>query len=333
LTEFHPLVRNPHLSTILGNFWPRRLDAARFPEERRVFQTEADVRVLVFTQRPHTEPRAQLLLVHGLEGSSGAGYKRSMAQHALENGFLVHRFNMRSCGGTEDLAPSNYHAGQTSDLLYVVRQLAAECEAPIFLGGFSLGGNVVLKLAGELGEAAHGLIGGVAAISTPIDLARCVKQLERPSNFIYEWRFVSRLKQRIRKRARQYPELYDASRLGEVRTVYQFDDWYTARYFGFGTAANYYATQSSMNFLDAVRVPALLIQAKDDPLIPFQVYRDHPAFASNPNLELLAVEHGGHLGFLARGRRRFWLDPVVLGWISGVADRLRARVARRQPSV
>lgn len=320
LTPFQPLVRNPHLLTILGNFWPRELDERRFPVERRVYRTEPAVQVATHTQRPEGAAHGRVVLVHGLEGSHQAGYKRSMAQHALEAGFEVHRFNMRSCGGTESLAKSNYHAGQTSDLLYVLRQLAAESPAPLFAGGFSLGGNVVLKLAGELGEAGPALLAGVFAVSTPIDLARCVQLLDRPANFVYAWRFLSRLKQRIRTRALQHPDLYDAAGVDRVRSVYEFDDRYTARYFGFGTADRYYATQSAKNFLDAIRVPALLVQAKDDPMIPFEVY-GHPAFRTNPNLRLVAPDHGGHLGFLARGKHRFWLDPLVLGW-------MRATLAR-----
>jgi hypothetical protein len=261
--------------------------------------------------------------VHGLEGSSEAGYKKSLTQHALESGFAVHRFNMRGCGGSESLAKSNYHAGQTSDLLHVVQHVVRENPAPVFLGGFSLGGNVVLKLAGELGESAKGFLAGVFAVSTPIDLARCVERMKRRSNILYARRFLNRLKQRIRQRALQHPDVYDASKLASVRTVYEFDDCYTARYFGFGTADNYYGTQSAKNFLEAIRVPTLLVQAKDDPMIPFEVY-DHPAFQTNPHLSLLAVDHGGHLGFIARGPNRFWLDPVVLGWISSIADRRRA---------
>src|SRR5580698_10630574 len=121
------------------------------------YDTEAGVQVLVHSQTPPGEPVAQLILVHGLEGSSAAGYARSMAQAALEAGCATHRFNMRSCGGTEHLSGRTlYHSGQTSDLLAVVRQLPRS--GPIFLVGFSLGGNVVLKLAGELGTAASDLI-------------------------------------------------------------------------------------------------------------------------------------------------------------------------------
>ncbi len=315
---FRPLAANAHLLTILGNYWPRTLDEARFPAERRLFQTEPDVQVLVYTQRPEADPRGQLILVHGLEGSHAAGYKRSMAQHALESGFIVHRFNMRSCGGSEDLATSNYHAGQTSDLLFVVRELVKESRALLFLCGFSLGGNVVLKLAGELGERGAELAAGVISVSTPIDLGACVKRLKLRSNWLYEQRFLKRLKARMRTRKQQHPELYDIAGLEAVRTVYQFDNEYTARYFGFGSADNYYDTQSAKNFLSAIRIPALLIQAKDDPMIPFEVY-DHPAFKTNPNLTVLATEHGGHLGFIARGPERFWLDRTVVDWMAAHA--------------
>lgn len=314
MTPFRPLVRNPHLLTILGNFWPRKLDTVHFPEQRRCFPTEPGVQVLVVSQQPEGSPRGQVVMVHGLEGSSDAGYKRSMAQYALKCGFTVHRFNMRSCGGTESLAPSNYHAGQTGDLRVVLEQLRRD--GPIVLTGFSLGGNVALKLAGELGET--DLIAAVCAISTPIDLAACVRRLAARSNMLYSQRFLNRLKERIRVRARQAPKEYSDRDLHRVRSVYDFDDIYTARFFGFGTADNYYATQASMNFLERIRVPALLVQAKDDPLIPFEVY-DHPAFVTNPNLQLLAVAHGGHLGFIARGRERFWLDRVVVDW---AAERL-----------
>jgi uncharacterized protein len=320
LRSFRPLTRNSHLLTILGNYWPRTLELGRFPVERRLFETEPDVRVLVLSQLPESAPRGQIVMVHGLEGSSEAGYARSMAQHALEAGFATHRFNMRSCGGTESLARTNYHAGQTADLLAVLREFRAEIAVPLFLVGFSLGGNVALKLAGELGDAAVDLIAGLCAVSTPIDLAACVERLEHPSNFVYQWRFLNRLKERVRRRARQWPDLYSADGLEEVKTVYEFDDRFTARFFGFGSAANYYTTQASRNFLDAIRVPTLLIQAKDDPLIPFAIF-DHPAFRGNPNLELIAPEHGGHLGFLARGKPRFWLDGVVIEWIEDLGRR------------
>jgi predicted alpha/beta-fold hydrolase len=158
---------------------------------------------------------------------------------------------------------------------------------------------------------------GVCAVSTPIDLAACVAALGQPRNFIYQGRFLDRLKDRIRRKNRLSPDVYTLEHLPKIKTIEDFDDHYTARLFGFGTAANYFRTQSANQFLERIRVPTLLVQSKDDPLIPFSPVFDHPAFASNPCLALLAVEHGGHLGFLSRGKDRFWLDGTVLDWAEG----------------
>ena len=314
MPPFKPFFKNPHFSTIAGNFWSRPDVDRRWPVEPVIYQTEPQVSVLVHAQRPVGPARGEIILVHGLEGSSAAGYARSMSYAALEAGYATHRFNMRSCGGTEHLALSNYHSGQTSDLLCVLRERRKKTGLPIYLVGFSLGGNVVLKLTGELGEQASGLITAVCAVSTPIDLKACAMALGQPKNILYEKRFLQRLRERIRLRHRQAPEIYSLEPLKKVRTIYDFDDLYTGPLFGFGNADNYYTTQSSNRFIGNIRVPALLVQAKDDPLIPFSVY-DHPAFRENPNLTLVAVEHGGHLGFIARHRPRFWLDGLVLDWL------------------
>ena len=321
---FVPLFKNPHLLTILGNYWPRNLDVNRYPVQERLYQTEPGVQVLVHSQHPGGDPVAQLVIMHGLEGSSAAGYACSLAADALAAGYAVHRFNMRSCGGTEAICgKSLYHSGQTSDLLYVLRELRAASTVPIFLAGFSLGGNVVLKLAGELGAAAEALIGGVCAVSTPIDLAACVRRLRLRSNFLYANRFLKRLKQRIRLKDRLTPGLFDITRLPTVHTIYDFDDVFTAPSFGFRGADHYYETQSARNFLNAIRVPTLLVQAQDDPLIPFEIY-SHPAFSTNPYLSLIAPEHGGHLGFISRTKPRLWLDGVLLKWLEAARNKLQS---------
>jgi predicted alpha/beta-fold hydrolase len=255
-----------------------------------------------------------------------------LAQAALEAGFAVHRFNMRSCGGTEAVCGNRlYHSGQTGDLLAVVQQLKREGSAQICLIGFSLGGNVVLKLGGELAEPAGELIAGIAAVSTPIDLAACVRSLGKPQNVLYARRFVRRLKERIRRKAELTPGSFDLTQLDRVRTVYEFDDLFTARSFGFGTADNYYATQSSNQFIERIRVPCLIVHAKDDPLIPFEVY-DHAALKKNSWVRLLAIEHGGHLGFLSKNKPRFWLDGVLIEWIQAtIRDNRTGSCARSSP--
>src|SRR5581483_3897543 len=171
MIPFDPLFRNPHLQTIAGHLWRRRGEEARFPLNRRLYRTEPQVEVLVQSQHPGKRPIAEIVMVHGLEGSGEAGYIRSLSGAALHAGYAAHRFHMRTCGGTEHLAPTLYHAGLTGDLLFVLREFAREGRRPVFLVGFSLGGNVVLKLAGELAETASSMLAGVCAVSAPLDLA------------------------------------------------------------------------------------------------------------------------------------------------------------------
>jgi hypothetical protein len=205
----------------------------------------------------------------------------------------------------------------------VLREIQSSNGLPIFVTGFSLGANVTLKLAGELGEQGRDLLAGVCAVSTPIDLAACARALGEKRNYIYERRFLSRLKARVLLRHQQAPEMYKLDGLKRVRSIWDFDDIYTGPLFGFGSAVNYYGTQSSNQYLEKIRVPALLVQAKDDPLIPFSVF-DHPAFRENPHLELVAAEHGGHVGFISRERPRFWVDGVVVEWVEQVRNKRTA---------
>jgi len=280
--------------------------------ESRLVRTDPDAQVLVQTQSPE-RPRAEVVFVHGLEGGGDAGYIVSMSHACLSAGLVTHRFHMRTCGGTEHLAKTLYHAGLTGDLLAFLTQRKGtrrkEPRLPVFLVGFSLGGNVVLKLAGELGDAAGELIAGVCAVSTPIDLSACARRIGERDNHLYERRFVKRMRNRLIATGR-----YSEEQFRNARSIYAIDDLFTAPSFGFGSADHYYETQSAGRYLDRIRIPALLIQAKDDTFIPFDIF-DHPAFRSNPNLTLLATEYGGHLGFLQRHGRRFWLDEVVTEWI------------------
>jgi predicted alpha/beta-fold hydrolase len=312
---FQPLFNNPHLSTIAGNFWRRRIDETRFPAKRVLYRTEERNTIVVYEHRPPTAPRGQIVLLHGLEGSAEAGYFASFAQEALVRGFGVHRANLRTCGGTEELCETMYHSGLTSDTKHVLQQIHTRKSGPVFLVGFSLGGNVALKLAGELGFSE--ILSGVCAVSTPIDLAMSVRALDRLSNRIYARRFLKRLRERISRKSLLAPHLYTTEGLDSVDSIWAFDDRFTAPLFGFGSAENYYETQSAIRFLDQIRLPTLVIAAKDDPLVPFVMY-DHSAFSSNPALTLLAVQKGGHLGFLSRSKPRFWVDGVAIGWMENI---------------
>ncbi|MEQ1884670.1 MAG: alpha/beta fold hydrolase [Bryobacteraceae bacterium] len=310
---FEPLFRSGHISTLAANFWTRPESVDRWPVEDVYYEPEPGIKILVRVQSPE-KPVGELILVHGLEGSSESGYARSMAAAALAAGFRTHRYNMRGCGASPWSPRGNYHSGLTSDLLMVARERRKVSGLPIFAVGYSLGGNMVLKLAGELGEHAHEVFESVCAVSTPIDLGASVDDTERPSNIIYRKRFVNRLKLRVKRRNSIAPDLFPLEPLPKVKTIRDFDEHYTSRIFGFGSAENYYRTQSSNQFLQHIRIPTLVVQAKNDPMIPFKIY-DHPAFRENPHLHLIAVEHGGHLGFLARGKARFWLDHVIVDWL------------------
>jgi uncharacterized protein len=318
---FFPLLPNPDMATIAANFWPRRLDEVRYPVEAKLFSSEADVRVLVHVQRPRVEtPRGEVVLVHGLEGSSGSGYMRSLAQALLEEGWVVHRTNIRTCGGTEFLCNTLYHAGLTTDLFAYLMDLDRQRRTPIHLVGFSLGGNQALKLAGEMGESARRVLAGVCAVSAPIDLRACCLSLEERRNRVYQYWYTSHMLRRLRLRKKVLGDAIPWDGVTPLETLYEIDDKVTGPAFGFDGAEHYYQTQSAQGFLDRIAVPCLLIQAKDDPMIPFKVF-DHPGVHNNSNIELLAAERGGHIGFIARNRPRFWLDGVIPNWFDRIGNK------------
>ena len=280
--------------------------------EARVVQTEPGVQVLVDVQRPREPSRGDVVLVHGLEGSSESKYMRSLAQALLVAGYAVHRSNIRTCGGTEFLCDTLYHAGLTVDLEAYIRSLGA----PSWLVGFSLGANQALKLAGELGQSGAGLLRGVCGVSAPMDLAACSRETELPRNRVFQWHYLGAMKRRLGRRQARLGERWISARgLAAIRTLYEIDDLVTAPAGGFRDAGHYYTTQSAKSYMARVAVPTLLVQAKDDPIIPFSVFSDRGT-ADNPNVRLEATEHGGHIGFLSRTSPRVWVDEVIVDWIT-----------------
>jgi predicted alpha/beta-fold hydrolase len=241
---------------------------------------------------------------------------RTLAQRSLKAGFDVMRLNVRNCGGTEHLAPTLYHSGLTADLRSVVEQLAP---APLFLIGFSMGGNMVLKLASEWSEQPPAHVRAVCGISVPIRLEACARRLAARSNRVYEARFLRELTATLRRKRQRMPELFENFPRNGFRSIYEFDDLVTAPAFGFRGAAHYYECASCGPLLDKVRVPALLIQAEDDPFIPFETYQDS-VFERNSFLRLMATSCGGHVAFLARTGPRFWAVERAVGFF----DALRA---------
>ncbi len=279
------------------------------------------------SQSPMEAASGHLILVHGLEGNTEGSYMRSLAQRALTAGFHVHRMNMRNCGGTEAHCPALYHAGLVVDILSWMHHLRSQDRLPLFLVGFSLGGNQVSKLAGELGEAARTLLAGVCAVSTPIDLAVCSRTIQSPANWLYQKQFVLRMKATLRRKHALFPQLFSLDGVDKLRTIWDLDDRFVAPLGGFRDAAHYYATQSAQNFLGTVRVPMLLVHAEDDPFIPIEIYRQ-PAVERNPWIQFVPVAHGGHMGFLARRTPKFWLNELVIQWMAHLLGDASATTAQ-----
>jgi hypothetical protein len=235
------------------------------------------------------------------------------AESATRAGFNVVRLNQRNCGGTAHLTPKLYNSSLSGDVRAVVEELIERDGLPeIFTGGFSMGGNLVLKMAGEFGHNPPRELRAVVGISPAIDLAAAVDAMEKPRNRLYQMYFVNKLKRRFRAKVRLYPELYRAGGLADISTIREFDDAVTAPYCGFANAADYYRRASARGLLQSVSLPAMLLVAQDDPMIPFASFAD-PAIVTNHQITLDAPGRGGHCAFIsANPPDRFWADARIV---------------------
>lgn len=314
---------NGHWMTVYC--WGRRRQFPSLPAaETRLFDVTEDTRVLAHCHWHRERARHPLLIaLHGLEGSSSAHYMQGLADKAFASGFNVVRLNQRTCGGTERLAPGLYHSGLTHDADFVLREVVErDGIAQVVVAGYSLGGNLALKLAGDYGAAAPPQLRGICAVSPVIELEACVQALERRRNFVYQWNFVRGLKARMRRKAVCFPGRFPLDRLPAIRTVREFDAVYTAPHFGFASAEDYYQRASAMRVADRVAVPALVITAEDDPFVPAAPFRE-PALSGNPNVHVLITRHGGHCGFLERasnGSDGYWAERTVVDFAVRVTE-------------
>ncbi|MBI4468266.1 MAG: alpha/beta fold hydrolase [Acidobacteria bacterium] len=257
-----------------------------------------------------------VILVHGLEGSSRRSrYMIWTASKFFAAGYNTVRLNLRNCDDTEMLTPTLYHAGQSEDIGEVVTTLIRRGLSRIALVGFSMGGNLVLKLAGEWGTAAPPEVMGVATISPLADLTVSWGLLNRPENWLYRWQFVRSLKRRMRRKAGFFPGQFDLSDLHRVRSVHDFDCFYQARYNGFADVYDYYRRASAAPLLGRIGLPTQIIHAADDPILPVEPFQRSEA-VSNPWIARLLPTHGGHVGFFSRfgetGLDHFWAENRVL---------------------
>jgi uncharacterized protein len=305
--------------TIAAAFWPRKFP--RLPQATaRLFEVEAGTQICGACHwQAQPSVHGTLVLLHGLEGSSDSAYMRGTAEKAFAVGFNVVRLNQRNCGGTEQLTPTLYHSGRSGDFRAVLEELIErDGLREIFFAGWSMGGNLVLKMAGELGERAPKELRGVAALAPALDLAACVSALGEARNFIYHRHFVKELKKRIRRKARLFGGIYSTEALARVHSVRAFDELITARYCGFAGADDYYARSSAMHALEQIRVPTLILAAQDDPVVPFEIF-SHAVIAGNSCIQLVAPEFGGHCGFISEedGEERFWSEARVVEFCQG----------------
>ncbi len=258
------------------------------------------------------------MLIHGFEGCSDSHYMMGIADKAWRIGLNVIRLNQRNCGGTEHLTPTLYHSGLSGDFAAIVAELVSKDGLnDIWLAGYSMGGNLGLKMAGELG-ATQPALRGIVAVCPNIDPAACVEALERPGNWFYQHYFLTRTKARLLRKALHFPDKFDLSSLDRIRTLREFDDRYTAPDGKFQNATDYYERVGARHVLETIEVPTLLIVAQDDPFIPFRIF-DVPVVLAHRWITLMATKHGGHCGFFQRPNRMedvYWAENRLLDFIA-----------------
>lgn len=308
-------LRNPHAQTLAGNFLPRT-SALPAPEER-FFQVEEDVEVRCVCHWQPDDRRHQALtviIVHGLEGSSDSKYVIGTGSKAWQKGMNVVRMNMRNCGGTEHRTPTLYHSGLSGDVGAVAKTLIeSDGLRKIALVGYSMGGNLVLKLAGDWGKNAPQELVSVAGVSPAMDLAPSADALHDPANRIYEWKFLRGLRRRYRRKVELFPGRYDPAHLAGLRTIRDFDNEITARYSGFTGADDYYHRASAARVVEDIAVPALVIHSMDDPFIRM-LPETRAKLLANRHVRFLETQHGGHCAFLAQanGYDGRWAEKQVV---------------------
>ena len=258
-----------------------------------------------------------LVVVHGLEGSSESAYMLGMAKKGLAAGMNVVRMNQRNCGGTEGVAPTLYHSGLSRDVAAVAQNLVQQDRiSKLALVGFSMGGNLVLKLAGEWGREGPSQFRAVAAVCPAMDLAASSDALHNRSNRLYEYYFIWKLRRRLRSKARLFPKVFEISRLRGISTLREFDDKITAHYCGFTGAVDYYARAAAANVVDRIAVPAFILHAANDPFIRI-LPETRKKILANSNITFLETEDGGHCSFLAQpdGDDGRWAESQIVEFL------------------
>ncbi|MDR3739122.1 MAG: alpha/beta fold hydrolase [Terracidiphilus sp.] len=314
------VLANAHAQTLAGNYLPRpRLE---LPVEREVVEVDPTDGSRVrcdSSWQPETVrgERLTVVLVHGLEGSSESGYVRGIAGRAWAKGWNVVRMNMRNCGGTESLTPTLYNSAQSGDVGAVIDHCRLRGAQQVALVGYSMGGNLVLKLAGEWG--ARDPLLATAGVCPAIDLAAGSDALHEPVNRAYEWHFLRGLMARLHRKAALLPSIYDAN-VGPVRSLREFDDKVVARYCGYRDANDYYYRAAGARVVEGIARPTLIVRSLDDPFIRLTA-ETRDKLKANSNITLVETQHGGHCAFLSeeRGESIHWAEALVIRWLAWVS--------------
>lgn len=320
--EPHSLLKNGHAMTIAAAYWPRRFALPK--GEARLFRVTEDSQLLAVChwQDEKRKDVPVMVIVHGLEGSCDSNYVLGIAEKAYQRGFHVARLNQRNCGGTEKLTPTLYNSAMSEDYRAVLEELAkSDGFTQIFFAGYSMGGNLVTKMAGEYGNAAPRALRGVCTICPAIDLAASADALEKRENYFYQRWFVKGLMARYARKAALFPQIYSHDNLGKIRTVREFDDSITAPCFGYRDAQEYYEAAGARKVVGRVRVPMLMITAQNDPFVPYESFLA-ALVSENPAIRFVAPERGGHCGFISRhgGEERFWAETRVVEFCEGLRE-------------
>jgi hypothetical protein len=324
LTPFEPQrwLRNGHLQTIVGNYLPRPPFRINGVAETVEVDPADGSRVLCHCHWQPTPVLAQqltLVLVHGLEGSSNSRYIQGITARAFDAGFNVIRMNMRNCGGTDSLTPTLYHSGLSGDVGCVISHYARQFSLErVALVGYSMGGNLVLKLAGEWGDQPP--LCAVAAVCPAVDLAPGADALHEPLNRAYELNFLRGLRARYARKRELFPASYlPAAEIGPLRSIRQFDHKIVSRYCGFRDADDYYYRAASARVVDRIALPTFILHALDDPFIRL-LPETRAKLLANPNITFVETRHGGHCAYLSRdpGNDTHWAEATVIRFLLAV---------------
>jgi predicted alpha/beta-fold hydrolase len=304
------------MQTLAGYFFLRRF---ALPQgEDRLVTVEPGIQTLCQCHWQQDRTRAlTVVILHGLEGSSDSGYVQGITQKSFAAGMNVVRMNQRNCGGTDKLAATLYHSGRSNDVATVARNLMETDKINrLALVGFSMGGNLVLKAAGEWGREAPPALRCVATVCPAIDLAASADALHQPANRLYEIYFLWKLRRRLLAKARFFPGEYDVTRLSGIRSLREFDDKITAYYCGFSGADDYYGRAAAANVVDQIAVPTLIVHAANDPFIRITA-ETRRKIVSNPNIRFLETADGGHCSFLGQpdGNDGYWAENQVVDFL------------------